>query len=308
MRVFAMSVARTVRCTGLACLVAVSHSAYSAGMSAGAHDEWCKRLVPRLPQVSQAACDSAGLTPSGAYSLQKFPILTRHIPAQTKESTAQAVRVLLLGGIHGDELTASSIVFKWMEFLHRPLARTFEWKIAPIVNPDGLLAPSPKRVNANGIDLNRNFPTPNWEHEAQRYWKSRTRSDPRRYPGKHPLSEPESRWLHEEIERFRPHVIISVHAPYGVLDFDGPTHPPSRFGRLHLNQVGVYPGSLGNYSGLHRNIPVITIELPNARSMPSQSDTQRIWQDMLMWIDKNVSASGRQSVPVQSVIHSNPKK
>lgn len=302
---FAAPVSCAVRCASLFCLLAFPYFASAANSSS--QGSWCEQLAPRLPQVSQTACESAGLVPSGAYSLQKFPILTRHIPAQKADGTAQALRVLLLGGIHGDELTASSIVFKWMEFLQRPLARTFEWKIAPIVNPDGLLAAKPMRVNANGVDLNRNFPTPNWEREAPHYWANKTRSDPRRFPGKLPLSEPESRWLHEEIEHFRPHVIISVHAPYGVLDFDGPTHPPHRFGHLHLNQVGVYPGSLGNYSGLHKNIPVITIELPNARTMPSRSEVQRIWQDMLTWIDKSVPLK-KQAAALHSVKHSTLKK
>jgi len=106
----------------------------------------------------------------------------------------------------------------------------FQWKIAPIVNPDGLLATKPNRVNARGIDLNRNFPTPNWEQEANKYWVNSTRSDPRRYPGKMPISEPESRWVFDTIEKFKPDVIISVHAPFGVLDLDGPAKPPKSFG------------------------------------------------------------------------------
>lgn len=166
----------------------------------------------------------------------------------------------------------------------------------------------PNRVNGNGVDLNRNFPTPDWQHEAPRYWASKTRSDPRRFPGHTPLSEPESRWLHEEMERFRPHVIISVHAPYGVLDFDGPAQPPRSFGRLHLNRVGVYPGSLGNYSGLHKNIPVITIELPNARAMPSQAEVQRIWDDMLSWIHSSLVPVGRQSTELRPIKHAASKK
>jgi hypothetical protein len=297
---------RAARCAGFLGLLALS--GYASAASATSQSDWCKRLVPRLPQITQAACESAGLAPSGAYSLQKFPILARHIPAQKKNGAAQPVRVLLLGGIHGDELTAASIVFKWLQFMPRPLAQTFEWKVVPVVNPDGLLAAKPKRMNANGVDLNRNFPTPNWEHEAPRYWAARTRSDPRRFPGKEPLSEPESRWLHEEMERFRPHVIISVHAPYGVLDFDGHVQPPRRFGRLDLNQVGVYPGSLGNYSGLHKNIPVITIELPNARTMPSPAEVQRIWQDMLAWIHDNSTSAGKSESALHSVKHPVLKK
>jgi len=40
------------------------------------------------------------------------------------------------------------------------------------------------------------------------------------------LSEPESRWVSDEIERFQPQVIISVHAPFGVLDLMA--RPPRR--------------------------------------------------------------------------------
>jgi murein peptide amidase A len=195
---------------------------------------------------------------------------------------------MLLGGIHGDELTASAIVFQWLQLMQAPEAQQLSWSVVPVVNPDGLLAPKPKRTNANGVDLNRNFPTPGWEQEAPRYWAQATRSDPRRFPGKAPLSEPETRWLYDEMERFKPQVIISVHAPFGVLDFDGPAPAPARFGRLLINRVGVYPGSLGNYSGRHKNVPVITIELPNAMTMPPEAETRRIWRDMLVWIRSNV--------------------
>lgn len=249
--------------------------------------DWCTPLVARLPKVSLADCKNSKLSPTGANSLNGFPVLFRDIKADAKHP--QAIRVLLLGGIHGDEQTASSVVFKWMDTMQKnPLE--FNWRIAPVVNPDGLLAPKPRRMNARGIDLNRNFPTPNWQKEAPSYWARVTRSDPRRYPGKAPISEPESRWVYETIEKYKPDVIISVHAPFGVLDFDGPATPPNRFGRLIYNRVGVYPGSLGNYSGLHKDIPVVTIELPNATQMPPDAEVQRIWQDMQTWIRQNVAA------------------
>lgn len=252
--------------------------------------EWCTRLSARLPGVSVASCNNSALTPTGAASLRGFPILRRKIPpAAVKPNEHNApVRIMLLGGIHGDELTSSSVVFKWMQWMKMPPAADFDWNIVPAVNPDGLLAPKPRRVNANGVDLNRNFPTPGWQKDAPVYWAKATRRDPRRFPGPKPLSEPESRWINDEMARFQPHVIISVHAPFGVLDFDGPVLPPNRFGRLVFNRVGVYPGSLGNYSGLHKNVPVITIELPNAQAMPSEADMRRIWLDMLTWIKFNV--------------------
>lgn len=270
----------------IACLLtcAVSDSA-----NVPKQTDWCARLTVRLPGISAASCRSSALVPSGAVSRKGFPILVRHIPAAGNlKIHDKPVRILLLGGIHGDELTASSIVFQWLQFMQTPAAQQFHWSVVPVVNPDGLLAPKPKRVNANGVDLNRNFPTPGWQQEAPHYWTKVTRSDPRRFPGKTPLSEPETRWLSEEIERFQPQVIISVHAPFGVLDFDGPAPRPTRFGRLFINRVGVYPGSLGNYSGTYKNIPIITIELPNALAMPSAIEVQRIWQDMLSWIQHNV--------------------
>lgn len=251
--------------------------------------ESCTRIGARLASVTLPLCERSGLVPTGAVSHNGFPILMRSVPATRAAGGEKPVRILLLGGIHGDELTSVSVVFQWLELLQAPAAQKFHWHVAPVVNPDGLLAPKPTRVNARGVDLNRNFPTPGWDQDAKRYWAQMTRSDPRRFPGEAPLSEPESRWLYEEMERFRPDVIISVHAPFGVLDFDGPRTPPRQFGRLYLSRVGVYPGSLGNYGGMHKNVPVITIELPNARTMPPKEEVQRIWRDMLAWIDRTLA-------------------
>lgn len=255
--------------------------------------QWCKRLSERLPGVTAASCQKHGLVPSGARSRNGFPILIRRFSppkirdAKNRETARAPIRILMLGGIHGDELTASAIVFQWMKLIPSGAAQNFIWDVVPVLNPDGLLAARPNRVNANGVDLNRNFPTPGWSVEAPRYWLKETGSDPRRFPGKSPLSEPETRWVNDEMQRFKPNVIISVHAPFGILDFDGPAPAPQRFGRLVLNPVGVYPGSLGNYSGKFRNVPVITIELPNAQAMPTDAEAQKIWLDMLDWLVRN---------------------
>ena len=215
--------------------------------------------------MTTASCQKQGLVATGARSRNGFPILIRRfspprardgkIQVQGRESTHAPIRILLLGGIHGDELTASAIVFQWMKMIPTGAAQNFVWNVVPVLNPDGLLAPRPVRVNANGVDLNRNFPTPGW--------------------------------VNDEMQRFKPNVIISVHAPFGILDFDGPAPAPQRFGRLVLNPVGVYPGSLGNYSGKFKNVPVITIELPNAQAMPTDAEAQKIWLDMLDWLVRN---------------------
>ena len=249
---------------------------------------WCKDVTRVIPQVKLEACVSTGLKP-WAKSVNGRDVLLREFrPAQRP-----AGRVLVVGGIHGDELTSVSIVFRWIEQLKQPAgeAAQYRWRVIPLLNPDGLLAKPPTRVNARGVDLNRNFPTEHWWSEAPYYWSVSTRRDPRRYPGPAPRSEPESAWLHNEIVTFGPDVIISVHAPYNVLDFDGPPTgmpPPSRFGPLKLRRLGVYPGSLGNFGGVKEGIPVVTLELPHALNMPNEQELAQVWRDMQDWLKRNL--------------------
>ncbi len=246
----------------------------------------CQALGARLRSVSYAECGLAELEASGGASVEGRSILVRdHSPAGGLPPLG---RVLLFGGIHGDELSSVSIVFKWIEGLSRQHSGAFHWRIVPALNPDGLLRRPASRMNARGVDLNRNFPSPDWAAEALRYWRSRTCSNPRRYPGPAPLSEPESRWLREEIEHFRPDVIVAVHAPLEVLDYDGPPEPPDRLGALWLKLLGTYPGSLGRYAGVHRGIPVVTIELPHAGIMPSSAEQREIWSDLVSWLESRL--------------------
>jgi hypothetical protein len=252
-----------------------------AGSAQAAAPGPCDRFVGRLPNLSRALCDSAQLVDSGARSVQGIPLYTRDIGADTGR-----LRVLVIGTMHGDELSAASVAFHWIRLASAERAdmpQPVHWRFLPVLNPDGMLARPPRRMNAHGVDLNRNFATPNWERDAAIYWQKRTRKDPRRWPGPGPLSEPESRFVHEQMASFRPHLIVSIHAPYGVLDFDGPSVPPSRLGRLYLDQVGIFPGSLGNYGGVHKGVPVVTIELPNALRTPLDAEMRQMWLDLLRW-------------------------
>ncbi len=255
-------------------------------------NDWCETVGRRLFSVSAAFCKQSGLRPAAATSVRGRALMLLDQPPRPARRTAalhglRAARVMMIGGIHGDELTSVSIVFKWMQRLQRAEASNLHWRIVPLANPDGLLDSPAQRMNAHGVDLNRNFDTPDWRSKAMAYWVGRTRRDPRRFPGLAPVSEPETRWLQQQMDDFRPDLIVSIHAPYGVLDFDGPAEEPKRFGRLRLNRLGVYPGSLGNYGGLYKGVPVITIELPHATRMPSAAEQEAIWRDMLKWIGDN---------------------
>ncbi len=239
------------------------------------------------------------------------PSDTRPIPAPAPAGTLRKPRVLLVGGIHGDELTATVTVLRWADWLARDAAAgralPIHWRVVPAMNPDGLLARPATRVNANGVDLNRNFPTPGWEPKARQWWEGTARKDPRRFPGRAAASEPETRWLLAEMERFAPDVIVSVHAPFGLLDYDGPKpqnlSPPRKLGRLYLDQIGVYPGSLGNYGGVHRGIAVLTIELPHALELPNDLELARMWTDLQRWIAEYMQRSAAAQAAAGAASH-----
>lgn len=250
-------------------------------------DPICNALATRVKGVPAGECTGLGLNVSSTASVRGQPLLWRDFRAG-RHGRAPAKRILLIGGIHGDELSSVAVVFEWMRRLGDQESQPFSWRVVPMANPDGVLAKTPTRVNANGVDLNRNFPTPGWAEKAPQYWKVKTRSDRRRYPGPNAASEPETQWLMAQIKTFKPDAIVSIHAPYGVLDFDGPRVPPKRLGFLTLNELGTYPGSLGNYAGTYLGLPIITLELPSSDTSPTVAQSGQIWSDLLAWLEKNL--------------------
>jgi murein peptide amidase A len=247
----------------------------------------CLEFVARLPNVKLPLCHAAGLRPTVGRSVQGRALYARDIVAPDSK-----IRVMVIGAIHGDELSSAAVALHWIQnALQTP--SNAHWRFVPALNPDGLMKRPATRMNANGVDLNRNFPTPNWTRDAKIYWEQRTKKDPRRWPGPNPLSEPESRYLHDEIQRFQPDIVVSIHAPYGVLDFDGPSVPPDRLGRLYLDQVGIYPGSLGNYGGVQKGMPVVTVELPSAFRTPLDAEMRQMWLDLLRWMSERVVPEDR---------------
>lgn len=269
----------------------------------------CKPLLPRLPTVNAAQCASTRLVDSGARSFNGLPLYWRDVlpaapaaPAGTDapRPAAEPLHVLVVGAIHGDEPTSASLALRWIGMAESnalPTRRPVHWRFIPVLNPDGMLARKATRVNARGVDLNRNFPTPGWERDAPVYWEKRTRKDPRRWPGPEPLSEPESRFLHEQMAQFEPDLVVSIHAPYGVLDYDGPQPPPSRLGRLRLDQLGVFPGSLGHYGSVHLGLPVVTIELQHELKMPQDDEVRMMWRDLLRWMDRHLADAAAPAGP-----------
>lgn len=275
---------------------------------AAAVNAFCADLVSNIPELQMQQCRDAGFKPAKLKSSQGRPLIMRDFApgehaviasqntsvntngdpnTSAKGGLGRAPRILLIGGIHGDEHAAIAVVFQWIERLKDDRQRRMVWRVLPCVNPDGTLAQPSTRTNAHKVDLNRNFPSPDWNAQALSDWRRRTGSDPRRYPGPRAASEPETRWLMQEIKEFKPDAIVSVHAPLNLLDFDGPQPPPDKLGFLRLEPIGVYPGSLGNYAGRHLGMPVFTMELPRATQPPSAAQSERVFTDLQIWVNKN---------------------
>lgn len=208
---------------------------------------------------------------------------------------------LILSGVHPDELTPIPLIFQFAQYLsvHTELYSDRDVKIilAPLVNPDGFINQTiPTRTNASGVDLNRNFYTVDWYVRAKNFWREWRKSQLTHFPGHFPNSELETLFQIMLIERFNPDKILSVHAPLGFLDYDGPgegvqrrlTEMERRAKRLaqeiseksnnyKIVDYSFYPGSLGNFAGNERKIPTITLEL--ASTSPAKAD--EYWKSFL---------------------------
>ena len=250
----------------------------------------CEEIGAKLGSVSEQDCLGQNLTANNGRSVRGRPIALKTYSA-SGPSAERPARVLMIGGLHGDEYSSVSICFRWLEFLDQDPANALNRLVVPLANPDGLLQKNSQRQNARGVDLNRNFPSRDWSRLALEQWGSRYGKNPRRYPGPHAASEPEVVWLMQQIADFQPDVIISIHAPYNLLDYDGPLTAPDKMGTLVLYQLGVFPGSLGGYAGLDLDVPVVTIELPQAGIMPTQKNIRDMWEDLVAWLHRRVVVS-----------------
>jgi protein MpaA len=171
-----------------------------------------------------------------------------------------AKRVMVLGGVHGDEIAGALLAKAFIATLQlEPFPENLTLIVVSEVNPDGVA--TRRRVNSRGVDINRNFPAKSW----QPLYKDRLR-----YPGSQPGTEPETQAVIKLLERYPPDLLITFHAALGCVNWDGPGEEVAGLiarenGYPLCSYLGYdTPGSLGQYAGADRKIPSVTIELRDA--------------------------------------------
>lgn len=204
-----------------------------------------------------------------------------HLIGNNYESNStQKNTILIIGVFHGDEPQGEYLIKEYLktryfysteqEFKHKceqdspVMTAKNNLLFIPCLNPDGMS--NKTRTNANGVDLNRNFPTANWGHNEG---DNATCDDETTayFGGKCPSSEVETQFLIDTIEKYLPKLILTLHAPYKVVNYDGPAEIAAK----RISEIIKYPveasigyptpGSFGTYCGVERNIPTITLEL-----------------------------------------------
>ena len=159
-------------------------------------------------------------------------------------------QILVIGVVHGDEPQGEYLINKYMEQTDKTNVL-----FIPCLNPDG--RDLKRRTNSNKVDLNRNFPTKNWELSKKNKY----------YGGNTPASEIETKFLIDIIEKYKPKSIITLHTPYKIVNYDGPAKELAEkisniIGYPVEESIGYStPGSFGTYAGVERQIPTITLEM-----------------------------------------------
>ncbi len=168
--------------------------------------------------------------------------------------------ILLTALIHGVEVIGSLALFEVMSRLRDTGAELRErarFVVMPVLNPDALAAnmdrlargrPAARRKNANGVDLNRNFPTIGSERPWHPFAGSSLRLSPH-YRGARPLSEPESRAVHQVATELRPGLALGFHSFGNMLLY------PWGHSRTPNPRIGPYQRLAAAFSQAVQRIP-----------------------------------------------------
>lgn len=247
-----------------AVLAVLAVPAVLAGSGEGTPD------APAAPAAATATGDRSGTRTQAARRVRERVRLGRSVHGRRIDAVrlgdpSARRTVLVVGAVHGDEPAGRAVARRLQT---GPLPRRTDLWVVRDLNPDGSRART--RVNARGVDLNRNFP-----HRWRRLPRGRFHSGPR------PASEPETRAAQRLIRRIRPDLTIWLHQPYGiVVDVDAVDphveRRVSRVMRLPLRRLGRYSGTaIGWQNSTFRDADALVVEL-GASGVPVDRVARRL--------------------------------
>ncbi len=168
-----------------------------------------RRLLRSLAGgAALVAVVAAGIPPAAAQDANDRRVVAtsvqgREIVARHYGPLDAPVQLLVLGQMHGSEPGGRRVVRVLSD---ATLPEGVGLWLVTSLNPDG--AQVGRRVNANGVDLNRNFPV-EWRKGGTRglFWS-----------GPSAASEPETRGMLAFLEEVRPTAVLSYHQAMNVVD------------------------------------------------------------------------------------------
>jgi protein MpaA len=155
----------------------------------------------------------AALAERNGWRQETIGTSVRGVPIEAWWPTETPTRIVW-AAIHGEESVTMQLAWQILRTIHADDACAV---VVPVLNPDGVLLAT--QQNANGVDLNRNFPGEQWSPApSPTFWPTTTvRTPPNRTqfssPGSGPGSEPETQAIMALVERVKPKYAIDLHTP-----------------------------------------------------------------------------------------------
>lgn len=274
-----------------------------AAVTASAHDKTISLTLPSLAQcssvnikvdkglvgtkndlkstsawsaTSRVACGSSKVI---GYSVHGRPMLAYYF------GTNGGATMLFTGGIHGSEPSSTDTMNAWVDYLRANAYRIPAGKqivIIPNMNPDGIAAGD--RLNANAVNLDRNYPTDDWQKNIDTVGGYLAGGG-----GSSPGSEPETKAAMAAISGLSIKLSISYHAQGSLV---GSNNYSSADNYAHRYASAVGYGNMSHNAEetmgyaitgefetwlAERGVPAILIELPTPYGNYLSSHRDVMW-------------------------------